>query len=131
MQELLNSLVRLSAAVTVFSMQSVQTAVSSVDAKESMEKMRGVIDAMADAITSKIDESKRGTLDSINTLGHDMVGRTIDTLKVPAMSMNPRELMQSGVDMTKNTTNWIKDMVMPSAAAAAASEPKAAEEVLA
>ena len=40
MQETLNSLVRLSAAMTVFGMQQVQTAVGSADTKESVDKLR-------------------------------------------------------------------------------------------
>jgi hypothetical protein len=130
MQELLNSMVRLSAAMTVFGMQQVETAVSSVDATESMNKLREVIDAMAAAVSSKIDESKRPTLDSVSNLGHDVVGRTMSSMnaiKVP--SINPREIVQNTSDMVNKSAEWLDKMVKP--APVATSEPKAAEEALA
>jgi hypothetical protein len=130
MQELLNSMVRLSAAMTVFGMQQVETAVGSVDATESMNKLREVIDAMAAAVSSKIDESKRPTLDSVSNLGHDVVGRTMSSMnaiKVP--SINPREIVQNTSEMVSKTSDWLDKMVKPSPATT--SEPKPAEEALA
>ena len=56
MQETLNSLVRLSAAIAVFGVQQVQTAVGSANTKDSGDKMREVIDGMAAAVSAQIDE---------------------------------------------------------------------------
>lgn len=140
MLELLNSMLRLSAAVTVFSMQEVQTAVDGAHPKESVEKLREMIDSLAEAVTSKINESKRPTLDSLSNLGQDFVGRTqevvgktqeavgrtMETLKVPSMS--PRNIVQSTNDAVKSTTDWLDGIVRPSHSA---SEPKSAEEALA
>jgi hypothetical protein len=133
MLELLNSMLRLSAAVTVYSMQEVQTAVDGAAPKESVDKLREMIDSLAEAVSSKINESKRPTLDSLSNLGHDFVGRTqevvgktIETLKVPAMS--PRNIVQSTNDAVKSTTDWLDGIVKPTHNS---SEPKAAEEALA
>jgi len=140
MLELLNSMLRLSAAVTVFSMQEVQTAVDGAPPKESVEKLREMIDSLAAAVSSKINESKRPTLDSLSNLGHDFVGRTqevvgktqeavgrtMETLKVPSMS--PRKIVHSTNEAVKSTTDWLDGIVKP---AHSASEPKAAEEALA
>src|SRR6266850_3758065 len=120
MQETLNSLVRLSAAMTVFGMQQVQTAVGSADTKESVDKLREVIDAMAAAVSAKIDESKLPTLDSISSLGHDVVDRTMDSLKVP--TMNPLEILKNTTGMVKTTSDWLDGFVR--AAAPGSSEPK-------
>jgi hypothetical protein len=129
MQELLNSMVRLSAAMTVFGMQQVETAVGSVDATESLNKLREVIDAMAAAVTSKIDEAKRPTLDSVSNLGHDVVGRTMSSMNsLKVTSINPREIVQNTSEMVSKTSDWLDKMVKP---APSASEPKAAEAALA
>jgi hypothetical protein len=56
MQETLKSQGRLSAAISVFGLQQVQTAVESADTNESVKKLREVIDAMAAAVSAKIDE---------------------------------------------------------------------------
>lgn len=144
MQELLNSMVRLSAALTVFGMQQVQSAVGAVDTKESMDKLREVLDAMATAISEKIDETKRPTLDSISSLGHDVIGRTVgrtletmETMKMPSMqvpSIDAHEIMKSTTGMVKTTSDWLDGLVkaaVPMASKPAAAEPKAAEEALA
>ncbi len=81
MQETLNSLVRLSAAITVFGVQQVQSAVGSANSQDSAGKLREVIDGMAAAVSAQIDESKLPALDSISSLGHDVVGRTSDWLQ--------------------------------------------------
>jgi hypothetical protein len=136
MLELLNSMVRLSAAVTVFGMQEVQSAVGSADPTESVDKLRAMIDSMANAVSSKIDESKRPTLDSFSSLGKNVVDRTVgrtmdtlnDTLNVPSMS--PKDIVQSTSDAVKSTSDWLGKIVKP-AAEPAASEPKVAEEALA
>jgi hypothetical protein len=137
MLKLLNSMLRLSAAVTVYSMQEVQTAVDGVHPRESVDKLREMIDSLADAVTSKINESKRPTLDSLSNLGHDFVDRTqevvgktqdavdrtIETLKVPAMS--PRNIVHTTNLAVKSTTDWLDGIVKPSSA----SEPKKVAEV--
>ncbi len=81
MQETLNSLVRLSAAITVFGVQQVQSAVGSANSQDSADKLREVIDGMAAAVSAQIDESKLPALDSISSLGHNVVGRTSDWLQ--------------------------------------------------
>jgi hypothetical protein len=140
MLELLNSMLRLSAAVTVYSMQEVQTAVDGAHPKESVDKLREMIDSLAAAVSSKINESKRPTLDSLSNLGHDFVdrtqevvgktqdavGRTIETLKVPAMS--PRHIVHSTNEAVKSTSDWLDGIVKPTHSA---SEPKSAEQALA
>jgi len=81
MQETLNSLVRLSAAIAVFGVQQVQTAVGSANTKDSGDKMREVIDGMAAAVSAQIDESKLPALDSISSLGHNVVENTTGIVK--------------------------------------------------
>ncbi|HVV46185.1 MAG TPA: hypothetical protein VHC72_13320 [Bryobacteraceae bacterium] len=66
MLELLNSLVRLSAAMTVYGMQEVQTAAGSVHPEKSVEKLREMIDSLADSLSSRIDDKRRPMLDNIN-----------------------------------------------------------------
>ena len=119
MLELLNSLVRLSAAVTVYGMQEVQTAAGSVSPTESVEKLREMIDSMANTITGKIDASKRPTLDSFSTLGRNVVdqtvGRTLDTLNhtLHVPSMSPGDILQSTSDAAKSTSDWLGGIVKP------------------
>jgi hypothetical protein len=105
MQETLNSLVRLSAAMTVFGMQQVQTAVGSADTKESVDKLREVIDGMAAVVAARIDESKLPTLDSISSLG-----------------INPLDILKNTTGMMKTTSDWLDGFVK--SAAPGSSDPK-------
>jgi len=72
MQELINSIVRLSAAATLYSMQQVQSSVSDFDTKESLQSLRQVMDGVASALISKLDDSKKEMLVNITETGSDV-----------------------------------------------------------
>lgn len=118
MQELLNSMIRLSAAMTVFGMQQVQATVGTVDTKQPVDKLREVIDAMADAVTAKIDDSRLSTLDRLTNLPKDIIARSWDST---------RDVVKDTTDMVKKTSDWVAGTVK---ADGAASEPRRAEEAL-
>jgi hypothetical protein len=128
MQELINSFVRLSAAMTVYSMQQVQTAVESVDPRETVTKLQKMIDSMTDALVAQIEESKKPALDSMSNLGKDMVGKTFDTINMAAMS--PRDIVQQTGEIVKKTTDSLASMIR-SEEKKSSGEPQAAEAALA
>jgi len=99
MQETLNSLVRLSAAMTIFGVQQVQSAVGYADSKDSGDKLREVIDGMAAAVSAQIDQSKLPALDSISSLGHEVVGRT----------------WESTTGLVKTTSDWLQGIMKAAA----------------
>jgi uncharacterized protein with ATP-grasp and redox domains len=132
MQELINSFVRLSAAMSVYSMQQMQSAVETIDPKDSVARLKKMIDSMTDALTSQIDESKKKTVDSISNLGADVVGKTFDTLSVPGMSA--KDIVQTTNDMVRKTTDSLASMIKSDKGddkKASGSTPQAAEVVLA
>jgi uncharacterized protein with ATP-grasp and redox domains len=132
MQELINSFVRLSAAMSVYSLQQMQSAVETIDPKDSVAKLKKMIDSMTDALTSQIDESKKRTVDSISNLGADVVGKTFDTLSVPGMSA--KDIVQTTNDMVRKTTDSLASMIKSDKGddkKTSGSTPQAAEVVLA
>jgi hypothetical protein len=131
-QELINSFVRLSAAMSVYSMQQMQSAVETIDPKDSVTKLKKMIDSMTDALTSQIDESKKKTVDSISNLGADVVDRTFNTLSVSGL--NPRDLVDTTNDMVRKTTDSLANIIKSEKGEdkkASAGTPQAAEVVLA
>jgi conjugal transfer/entry exclusion protein len=108
-QDLINSFVRLSAAMTVYSLQQMQSAVDTIDTKDSVNKLKKMIDSMADALTEQIDESKKKTVESISTLGADVVERTFDTLNVKGLS--PHDLVDTTSDMVRKTTDSLDNII--------------------
>jgi len=74
-QDSIDSFVRLSAAMSAYSMQ------------------RRTVDSMTDALTAQRDASKKQTVENISSLSADVVGRTFDTLN--ASRLNPLDLVQA------------------------------------
>jgi hypothetical protein len=128
MQDLMNSFVRLTAAMTVYSMQQMQTAAESVDPRESVGKLKHILDSMADALTAQIDESKTPALDSMSNIGKDVVGKTFDTINMAAVS--PRDIVQQTGEIVKKTTDSLASMIRPEEKKSSG-EPQSAEAALA
>ena len=128
MQDLINSIVRFSAAMTLFSMQQMQNAVgAATDSQAALTKFREALDSVTDAIASQLDENKKPTLDSMANLGNDLVDRTWETMKVPAM--DPRQVLDTTGEIMKKTSDSLASMVKK-ANSAASSESASASSVV-
>jgi hypothetical protein len=134
MQDLINSIVRFSAAMTLFSMQQMQNAIgAAADSQVALTKFRDALDSITGAITSQLDENKKPTLDSMAHLGTDIVDRTWETMNVSAM--DPRQVLQTTGDLMKKTSESLAGMMKKPASDAApappAGEPQPAASALA
>ncbi|MFN0164885.1 MAG: hypothetical protein ACKV22_00520 [Bryobacteraceae bacterium] len=124
MQELIVSMMRLSAAMTLFGMQQIQNAVgAAADTHHTLEKFRKALDSMTDAMAKEMDESKTAALDSMTKVQTDIINRTWDAMNVE--SFDPREMMSTMADLTKKTSDSLADLVVKSESKSD-SEPKAA-----
>jgi hypothetical protein len=124
MQELINSIVRLSAAATMYGMQQVQTTVGGFDTKDSIDNLRSVIDGVTATLTAKLDENKKSTVDSISNAGSEVVGRTWTVLNVDAMK--PKEVANTASDFVRRTSDAFSSIIKTDA-----NEPAPAETALA
>ncbi len=119
--------------MTVYSLQQMQSAVDTIDPKDSVHKLKKMIDSMTDALTAQIDESKKKTVESISNLGADVVERTFDTLNVQAL--NPHDLVKSTNDMVRKTSDSLASIIKSDKTDDKASggkhKPRAAEEAVA
>ena len=131
MQELINSVARFSAAMTLFGMQEMQKAVgATLDAPAYLTHFQTSLDTISNAIVSELDPENKPTLESVSNLGREMVGRTFETLKAPPF--DPRQVMQATSEMIRKTADAMaKPPGGPAEPASASGEPQAAEEVLA
>ncbi len=131
MQELIVSMMRFSAAMTLFGMQQLQNAVSAAaDTQSALDKFKDALDAMTDAMAKQMDEAKTSTLDSMTKVQKDIVDRSFDAMNMQAF--DPREMMSTTADLMKKTTDSLSDLVnkaMPKSESAS-SEPQAAAEAL-
>jgi hypothetical protein len=126
MQDLINSIVRFSAAMTLFSMQQMQNAIgAAADSQVALTKFRDALDSITNAITGQLDENKKPTLDSMAHLGTDIVDRTWETMNVSAM--DPRQVLQTTGDLMKKTSESLAGMMKKPVADAAPAAPPAGE----
>ena|SRR5437867_2313641 len=128
MRELIDSMVRFSAALTLFSLQQVQNAVvAATDSKAAMDKFTQSLNSVTNAISGQIDQSARPALDSVSKLGSDLVDRTLTAMNAPAL--DPREMIKTTGDLMRKTTDSLTDWMKKSNDASSA-EPQPAAEAL-
>src|SRR5262245_40058175 len=121
MQDLINSVARFSAAMTLFGIQELQNVVGAAASPDYMDRFRKSLDSISNAISGELDATGRPALDSVTNLSSEMVGRTVETLKTPAF--DPRQMLQTASDMIRKTAD---SLARPMAAAAAAAGSAAA-----
>lgn len=115
MQELIASMMRFSAAMTLLGMQQMQNAVgAAADTQTAVTKFREALDAMSAAVAAQMDESKKATLENLSKVQSDLVDRTFDAMNVQAM--DPRELIQTTGDLMRKTTDSLAGMVQKATA---------------
>lgn len=125
MQELIISVMRFSAAMTLFGMQQLQNAVgAAADTQAAVDQFRKALDEMSDAVTNQMDASKQATLKSMTNAQKDLVGNTFDAMNV--RQLDPRELMNTGGDLMRKTSDSLADLVKKATApmAKSAAEPE-------
>jgi hypothetical protein len=106
MHELVTSMVRLSAALTVFGMQQAQTTVEAMsDSQASMDKLRRSLDALTEALTAQVDESHRSTIDSMSKCGNQIVDRSWDTVS----DVDSKAIMESATKIIRKTADALTD----------------------
>src|SRR5258706_14958181 len=98
LRELTSSMIRFTNAVTLFSMQQMQTALGAVtDSQAVINRFCGALDAISNTLSTQIDATKKSTLDSMTKTGSEMVDCTMDAMNVQAL--NPREVMDNTADI--------------------------------
>jgi hypothetical protein len=117
MQSLIVSMMRFSAALTLFGMEQLQSSLNVVEGEEdfskAMDRFEKALDSLTDVLVNKIDDQKKDTLKSVTRMSEDVVGRTMDGMNV----MDPREVLRATNDLLKKTTDATADWVSKAASA--------------
>jgi predicted transcriptional regulator len=110
MQSFLVSIMRFSAAVTLYGMEQVQSTLNVVDGGEdlskSMDKLEKTLNSLTDALIDRIDDRKRETLKSVTKASEDVVSRTVDF-----NIMDPREVVRATNDLIQKTSDATAEWV--------------------
>ena len=106
MEDLINSMVRFSAAMTLFGVQQLQNAMGAMtDSQTALNKFRASLDSVTNAINGQIDDANKRTLDSVSRFGTDLV----DSMNVRAF--DPREMVEATTSIMRRTTDSFADLV--------------------
>ncbi|MBI2821140.1 MAG: hypothetical protein HYX74_02850 [Acidobacteria bacterium] len=127
-------MMRFSAAVTLFGVEQLENAVTSMSGREdfskSLDKFRQSLDSFTDTLSKEMDAKKRDTLKSVASMSQEAVHRTMEGMNVA----DPREVMRTTSDLIKKTSDSLTEMVSKSAESVEetleGSEPEAAADAL-
>lgn len=124
MQNLIVSMMRFSAAVTLFGIEQFQNTLNVVDGGEdlskTMEKLEKTLDSVTDALVSKMDAKKKDTLKSVTKMSEEVVHRSMDSVNI----MDPREVLRATNDLMQKTTDATAEWVSKTASAVEESTEK-------
>ena len=117
MQDLIVSMMRFSAALTLFGLEQLQNSLNVVEGEEdlskTMERFEKTVDSLTDALVNRIDDKKKDTLKSVTRMSEDVVGRTMDGMTM----MDPREVFRATNDLIQKTVDTTADWVSKAASA--------------
>ncbi len=117
MQSLIVSMMRFSAALTLFGMEQLQNSLNVVEGEEelskTMERFEKALDSLTDALVHRIDDKKKDTLKSVTKMSEDMVSRTVDSMTI----VNPSEVLRATNDLIQKTTDATAQWVSKAASA--------------
>jgi hypothetical protein len=130
-QELMNSMIRFSAALTMFGQQQLQNAISTgMSSEQGLKSMREAIDSATNVLTAKIDEKQQSTYKSVTDLGSDLVSRTFDTMQMTRL--DPSQIVETTGKMVRQVSETIESAIgKKTTTEASTGEPQPAAEVLA
>jgi hypothetical protein len=98
MQELVDSIVRFSTAMSLFGVQQLQNVVEvATNSDATVKKVQQSFDAVTSVVLNQLDPGKRPTIDSITNL----VDKTYSTLNVPAL--DPAKMAQKATDAVRKS----------------------------
>ena len=115
MQNLIISMMRFSAAVTLFGMEQLQNTLNAVEGDEEFSKttdrFEEALDSLTEALKNRIDDKKKDTLKSITKMSEDVVNRTFDGMS----AIDPRDIMKATNDLIQRTSDTTAEWVSKAA----------------
>lgn len=118
-KDLMTSMVRLSAALTVFGMEQARTAVDALsDSKASTEKFRKTIDSLTDAVIAQVDERHRDSLKEMSDASAKFVERSWSSVT----DVDGGAVFDSATKVIRKTADALTDALEKERAGAAADD---------
>ena len=137
MTNLAVSMLRFSAALTLFSVEQLEKSLNVVeggaDLTKTIQGFEQTLDSLSEVLMREMDEKKKETLQSMSKASKDMVDRTMEGMEI----MDPREVIKASSDLLQKTSDvtakWVSkaaetmEKATQGVKSAAESRPAAAE----
>lgn len=105
MTNLVVSMVRFSAALTLYSVEQLEHSLSLVeggtDLSKTIQGMEKTLNSLSEVLMREMDEKKKDTLDSVSKASKEMVDRTLEGMEI----MDPREVLKASGDLLQKTSD--------------------------
>jgi hypothetical protein len=99
MSNLIASMARFSAAMTLFGVEqlekSLKVAGNGEDLSRAVDDFEKTLNSLTDLLTREIDDKKQETLESVTKVTEDTVKRTMGSME----AINPREMLKASTDL--------------------------------
>ena len=105
MTNLVVSMVRFSAAMTLYGVEQLESSLSMLeggsDLSKMMQGMEKTLNSMSDVLIRDMDEKKKDTLDSVSKASQEVVDRTLEGMEI----MDPRDVFKASSDLLQKTSD--------------------------
>ena len=105
MTNLAVSMLRFSAALTLYSVEQLERSLNIVeggaDLSKTIQGFELTLDSLSEVLMREMDEKKKETLQSVSKASRDMVGRTMEGMEI----MDPREVIKASSDLLQKTSD--------------------------
>ena len=130
MTNLVVSMLRFSAALTLYGVEQLENSLNLVgdaaDLSKTIQGFEKTLDSLSNVLMRELDEKKKETLESVSKASEDVVSRTLEGMDI----MDPREVLKVSSDLLQKTSDVTAKWVSKAAAAVekATESAKPAEE---
>jgi hypothetical protein len=105
MTNLIVSMLRFSAAMTLYGVEQLEHSVNVVEGGselgKTIEGFEKTLDSLTDVLMKEMDAKKKETLESVSKASHDMVNRTLEGMDL----MDPRQVLKASSDLLQKTSD--------------------------
>jgi hypothetical protein len=96
LRDLTRSMIRFTNAVTLFSIQRMQSALGTVtDSQALIDRFCDALDAISNTLSTQIDASNKSTLDRMTRTGAEVVDHTVDAQYVESLNLRETPAIRS------------------------------------
>ena len=111
MTRLIVSTIRLSSALTLYSVQRLEQGMNVTDGDSDLLKMFGrfgkTLDSLTDVLMKDVNKTTRTTFDSVNQVSHELIHRFRGGIE----AANPREVLKASTNLLQETADVIAKWV--------------------